>query len=178
MYMHACLPTCVSHRSPPRRRLLSWGDAWVPPVNFTAFIWPDEWLAALSVPLPAISSGSLEPHTACRFGRSPQHALSLLLFYIRNTLTDTAKKRGAQLCTDNTILRMYSSGNDMHKNKNNAPIVAAKKTLQSPNTHTHRFLHKAHKHTSASKSIIFISSPMCSYFFLWLHHAHKNIYFC
>ncbi len=85
MYMHACLPTCVSHRSPPRRRLLSWGDAWVPPVNFTAFICPDEWLAALSVPLPAISSGSLEPHTACRFGRSSQHALFLPLLHTQHT---------------------------------------------------------------------------------------------
>ncbi|CAB1450329.1 unnamed protein product [Pleuronectes platessa] len=55
-----------SHRSPLRGRLPSWGDAWVPPVNFTAFIWPDEWLAALSAPLPAISSGSPE-RTACSF---------------------------------------------------------------------------------------------------------------
>lgn len=70
MYMHARLLTCVSHRSLLRGWLLSWGDAWVPLVNFTAFIWPDEWLAVLSVPLPAISSGSLEPHPACSFGCS------------------------------------------------------------------------------------------------------------
>lgn len=70
MYMHASLLACVSHRSPLRGRLPSLGDAWAPLVNFTAFIWPDEWLAALSVPLPAISSGSLEPHSACSFGCS------------------------------------------------------------------------------------------------------------
>lgn len=58
--------TRVSHRSPPSCRLPSRGDAWVPPVNFTAFICPDEWRAALSAPLPAISSGSPEPH---RFAR-------------------------------------------------------------------------------------------------------------
>lgn len=69
-YMHACLLACVSHKSLLRGRLQSWGDAWVPLVNFTAFIWPDEWLAALSVPLPAISSGSLEPRGACSFSCS------------------------------------------------------------------------------------------------------------
>lgn len=74
-----CMCTCVSHRSPLRGPLPSWGDARVPPVNFTTFIWPDEWFAALSVPLPAISSGSLEPHTACSFGRFLQHTLVLLL---------------------------------------------------------------------------------------------------
>lgn len=79
MYMHACLLTRVSHRSPLRGRLPSRGDAWVPAVNFTAFIWPDEWLAALSVPLPAISSASLEPRTAWSAGRSLQHTLALLL---------------------------------------------------------------------------------------------------
>lgn len=66
VFMYARLLTRVSHRSLPSCRLPSWGDAWVPPVNFTAFICPDEWRAALSVPLPAISSGSPEPH---RFAR-------------------------------------------------------------------------------------------------------------
>jgi len=70
--VYACPFACVSHRSPLRAWQPSWGDAWVPPVNFTAFICSDEWLAALSVPLPAISSGSLEPHIACSFGRSLQ----------------------------------------------------------------------------------------------------------
>lgn len=50
VHMRAGLRARVSHRSPPRGRLPSAGDAWVPPVNFTAFIWPDEWLAALSAP--------------------------------------------------------------------------------------------------------------------------------
>lgn len=51
--------------------------------------------------------------------------------------------------------------------KNNAPIVAAKNSAEPKHTCTHaHFLTQAHKHThtSASKSIIFISSPMCSYF--------------
>lgn len=73
--VHACLLACVSHRSPLRSRQLSRGDAWVPPVNFTAFIWPDEWLAALSVPLPAISSGSLELLSACGFGHFLQQGV-------------------------------------------------------------------------------------------------------
>lgn len=67
MYMYARLLTCVSHRSPPSWRLASRGDAWVPPVNFTAFICPDEWRTSLSVLLPAILSGSLEAHS--RFAR-------------------------------------------------------------------------------------------------------------
>lgn len=71
---YACPLACVSHRSLLRGRQPSWGDAWVPPVNYTAFIWPDEWLAALSVPLPAISSGSPEPRAACSSGRSPQQS--------------------------------------------------------------------------------------------------------
>lgn len=47
----------------------------------------------------------------------------------------------------------------MHTNENNALTVAAK-TLRRSNTHTHTSMLL----TSASKSIIFISSPMCSYF--------------
>lgn len=77
--MHACFHVLVTGLYYEARQP-SWGDAWVPPVNFTAFIWPDEWLAALSVPLPAISSGSLEPHSACSFGRSLQQAVFLPLF--------------------------------------------------------------------------------------------------
>lgn len=76
MHMYARLLTRVSHRCPPRRRLPSRGDAWAPPVNSAAFICPDEWRAALSVPLPAISSGSLEPH---RFARPLSPSLSSLL---------------------------------------------------------------------------------------------------
>lgn len=63
---------------------------------------------------------------------------------------------------------MYSSAeNDMHVNNNNAPIAAAK-NLQSPNKHTH---------TPASKSIIFISSPMCSYFYCACTMHTQYIYF-
>lgn len=91
MYMYARLLTWVSHRSPRRCRLPSWGNAWVPPVNFTAFIWPDEWLAALSVPLPAISSGSLEPPTASRLSRPLQHTLYLL--YIHSTRSQSTQRR-------------------------------------------------------------------------------------
>lgn len=76
MHMYARLLTRVSHRCPPSRRLPSRGDAWAPPVNSAAFICPDEWRAALSVPLPAISSGSLEPH---RFARPLSPSLSSLL---------------------------------------------------------------------------------------------------
>lgn len=97
--VHARLFACVSHRSLLRGRQPSWGDAWVPPVNYTAFIWPDEWLAALSVPLPAISSGPPEPHTACRFGRSLLQAVPSAS---RSTPRDTAN-RGTQLLTDNII---------------------------------------------------------------------------
>lgn len=95
MYTHESLLTCVSHKSLPRSRLPSWGDAWVPPVNFTAFIWPDEWLAALSAPLPAISSGSLEPHTACRFGRSLRARALLASF----PYTLHAQRHSKQRCT-------------------------------------------------------------------------------
>lgn len=73
MHTYARLLTRVSHRCPPCRRLPPRGDAWAPPVNSAAFICPDEWRAALSVPLPAISSGSLEPH---RFARPLSHSLS------------------------------------------------------------------------------------------------------
>lgn len=63
--MHACSHVLVTGVR-QAARLPSRGDAWAPPVNSAAFICPDEWRAALSVPLPAISSGSLEPH---RFAR-------------------------------------------------------------------------------------------------------------
>lgn len=76
MHTYARLLTRVSHRCPPSRRLPSRGDAWAPPVNSAAFICPDEWRAALSVPPPAISSGSLEPH---RFARPLSPSLSSLL---------------------------------------------------------------------------------------------------
>lgn len=86
MHMYARLLTRVSHRCPPSRRLPSRGDAWAPPVNSAAFICPDEWRAALSVPLPAISSGSLEPH---RFARPLSPSLSPACFLSTHTHTHT-----------------------------------------------------------------------------------------
>lgn len=130
MYMHARLLTCVSHRSPLRRRLPSWGDAWAPPVNFTAFIWPDEWLAALSVPLPAISSGSLEPHTACRFfGRSLQHAPIPLLLHTHQTLRD------AQLHTDDTVLHAQFRKQHAHEPNKQCSNRSGRKLCRAQ-THT------------------------------------------
>lgn len=127
MYMHARLLTCVSHRSPLRRRLPSWGDAWAPPVNFTAFIWPDEWLAALSVPLPAISSGSLEPHTACRFfGRSLQHAPIPLLLHTHQTLRD------AQLHTDDTVLHAQFRKQHAHEPNKQCSNRSGRKLCRAP----------------------------------------------
>lgn len=107
---YACLLACVSHRSLLRGRQPSWGDAWVPPVNYTAFIWPDEWLAALSVPLPAISSGSPEPRAACSFRRFPQRAVLL------PHAAQPAANRGTQLPTDNIIPLDVQFRNDTHIN--------------------------------------------------------------
>lgn len=132
-YVRARLLTRVSRRSPPRGRLASRGDARLPPVDFTAFIWPDEWSAALSVPLPATSSGSLDAQH-CLQHRSPSTARTRSASF-----THTHKHR--QLHTDNTIVDVQFRKRHTHEqqcsNCSSQKLCGAVTHTKMQDTHTH-----------------------------------------
>lgn len=160
VYMYARLLTCVSHRSLPSCRLPSRGDAWVPPVNFTAFICPDEWRAALSVPLPAISSGSLEPHS--RFARP--FSLSLLPVHTQTHTAEvqyyaqTTRHVHSTKCQSTSIHQLKTHTLKAHKHKEpaNPPSLFLRFFLVAPSCskkYLFQFLGERQKKSHLSSSL-------------------------
>ena len=172
MYMYARLLTRVSHRSPASCRLPSWGDAWVLPVNFTAFIYPDEWRAVLSVPLPTISTGSLEPHRfalSLSFSLLPVHTQTHTHTHI--TQRYKIKHRQQCMCTPLTDSRLayISSKHTLkaHKQPANPPSLFAGFWLAPLCSNKHlfipppKFLGETQKKSHLSSSLTHARDQRC-----------------
>lgn len=150
-----------------------------PPGNFTAFIWPDEWLAALSVPpLPAISSRFLfsSPHLLYLNIPNPPELTGSKL-QVGSLLPAADVSEMEELHSAVTILhvRFKGSAPDLKTTGggNNAAIVAApQKRKLHKHTHT-----GAYTHVSEQIHHLYFF-PNVLVFFLRLHRARKNIYFC